>query len=130
MLGQKMDKKCTKYEELFISSDKNALLEHIKICPDCAAEHEKMKKVSGLIKEVSFSYRQRQKRLKTAILSIAASFLMIFLAFFAVQITTPESFVNETIAVISDGAYGVDYSYEQMGLPVDDYGLIAVDFGQ
>lgn len=55
---------------------------------------------------------------------------MIFLAFFAVQITTPESFVNETIAVISDGAYGVDYSYEQMGLPVDDYGLIAVDFGQ
>lgn len=64
MLGQKMDKKCTKYEELFISSDKNALLEHIKICPDCAAEHEKMKKVSGLIKEFFFHTDKGKRGLK------------------------------------------------------------------
>lgn len=122
--------KCTKYEELFVASDENALLEHIKICPDCAREHEKMRKVSGLIKEVSFSYRAQQKRVTASIVSIAASFFMVFLAFFAVQIATPNSFVNETIATVSNGAYGVDYSYEQMGLPVDEYGFIAVDFGQ
>lgn len=124
------EKKCGKYEELFISSDEAALLEHIKNCPECAEEHKRMQKVSNLVKEVSFIYKKRaQKRPKIVVFSMAASFLMIFLAFFAIQITTPSSFVNETIAYISDGAYGIEYSYEDMGLPVDEYGLIMVDTG-
>lgn len=116
-------KKCTKYEELFISDDENALMEHIKTCPDCKTEYENMQKVSGLIKEVSFVYR-RKKQTRTKILATAATFFVAFLAFFAIQFSNPTSYVNETIAYISDS----DYTYEQMGLPVDDYGFIMVDF--
>lgn len=126
------EKKCNKYEELFVSSDEKEFLEHIKNCPECAKEHERMQKVSNLIKEVSYIYknkRTKKKKSKVAVLSMAASFLMICAAFFAIQIMTPSSFVNETIASISNGAYSQEYSYEQMGLPVDEYGLIMVDLG-
>lgn len=120
----KMDKKCHKFKELFISEDENALLEHVKKCPDCCREYENMKKVSGLISEVSFNFIRQRRLKKAAAATVAASFLMIFSAFFAFQIMTPESFVNSTIAYIQ----GNDCTYEEMGLPVDDYGLIMVDF--
>ncbi len=82
-----------------------------------------MQKVSNLIKEVKPLYRKKRIARKN-IAAMAASFLMIFLAFFAMQILSPDSFINETIASIS----GSNYTYEQMGLPVDDFGLIMVDY--
>ncbi len=118
-----MDKKCKKFEELFISEDEKSFLAHIKECEECKAEYEKMQKVSNLIKEVKPLYRKKRIARKN-IAAMAASFLMIFLAFFAMQILSPDSFVNETIASIS----GSNYTYEQMGLPVDDFGLIMVDY--
>ncbi len=119
------NKKCGRYEELFIKEDETELLEHIKTCSECAAEYENMQKVSSLVKEVSFTFKKdlRKKRAKTKILSIAAVFFTACLAFFTIQFTNPDSYVNSTIAYIT----GRDFTYEQMGLPVDDYGLIMVD---
>lgn len=119
------NEKCNKYEELFVKEDETELLEHIKVCPDCAKEYENMQKVSNLVKEVSFAFRQdmKKKRLQTKITAIAATFFVSFLAFFAVQLFSPNSYVNDTIAYFT----GNDYTYEQMGLPVDDYGFIMVD---
>lgn len=120
-----MENKCNKFEELFVSDDTEALIKHIESCPDCKKEYENMQKVSGLIKEVSFAYKRR-KMTKKNVLSMAAAFFMVFLAFFAIQLSTPKSFVNETIASISEE----EFTYEQMGLPVDEYGLIMVDYGE
>ncbi len=119
-----MENKCNKFEELFIKANNAELLAHIEGCESCRAEYEKMLKVSNLISEVKPLYR-RKRRVQKNVFAMAASFLMIFLAFFAIQIYTPNSIVNETIASIS----GSDYTYEQMGLPVDEYGLIMVDYG-
>ena len=121
-----MKNKCNKYEELFVSDDTEALIKHIETCHDCKKEYENMQKVSGLIKEVSFVYKNKKKKPMRAVFTMAASFFMVFLAFFAIQLSTPESFVNETIASIS----GEEFTYEQMGLPVDEYGLIMVDYGE
>lgn len=115
--------KCDKFEKLFIQEDETLLLEHIKTCEDCRIEYEKMEKVSGLVKEVSFVYR-RQRQIKTNVLGFAASFLILFLSFFAIQFQNPDSFMNETVAYLTGG----EYTYEQMGLPVDDYGFIMVDY--
>lgn len=124
--GKNIQNKCEKFEELFILEDETPLLEHIKGCETCRCEYEKMKKVSGLVKEVSFEYRRKKAKnaQRARVLSMAASFLIVFLAFFALQIQNPDSIVNETIAQIQDGGY----TYEQMGLPVDDYGFIMVDY--
>ena len=35
-----MDNKCSKYEELFVSSDDEALEKHIAECDECKAEQE------------------------------------------------------------------------------------------
>jgi len=117
------EKKCTKYEELFVKEDETELLEHIKSCPYCRMEHENMKKVSALVKEVSFTFR-RQKALQKKMTALAASFFIAFLAFFVIEFQDPSSFVNGTIASLS----GNGITYEQMGLPVDEYGFIMVDF--
>jgi len=119
------NEKCGKFEELFIKEDETELLEHIKTCKECAVEYENMQKVSNLVKEVSFTFRKdlRKRHAKTKILSIAAVFFTACLTFFAIQFTNPNSYLNDTIAYIK----GYDYTYEQMGLPVDDYGLIMVD---
>ena len=123
-----MNEKCTKYEELFVKEDETELLEHIKVCPDCAKEYENMQKVSSLVKEVSFTFRRdmKKKRLQTKISAVAATFFVACLTLFAIQLSNPDSYVNETIAYMT----GNDYTYEQMGLPVDDYGFIMVDLGQ
>lgn len=113
--------KCTKYEELFIKEDESELIEHIKTCPQCQKEQERMEKVSAAIKEVSFIIR-RKRQLEKKIMTIAASFAIFALAFFSIQYNNQNSFINDVIASI-----GTDYTYEQMGLPVDDYGLIMVD---
>ena len=34
------EKKCTKFEELFIKEDESELLEHINNCPQCMAEYK------------------------------------------------------------------------------------------
>ena len=40
-----MKDKCSKYEGLFIFSDKETLLNHVNECEDCKLEHEKIQKV-------------------------------------------------------------------------------------
>ncbi len=95
---------------------------------DVTKEYENMQKVSNLVKEVSFSYRlnMKKKRLQKKITVIAATFFAAFLTFFTLQLVNPDSYVNETMAYLT----GDSYTYEQMGLPVDDYGFIMVDLDQ
>ena len=42
-----MENKCSKYEELFISSDSETLEKHIQECEECRKEHESQQKVSS-----------------------------------------------------------------------------------
>ena len=42
-----MDKKCSKYEGLFVFTDELTLQNHIAECEECRKEHEKMEKVFG-----------------------------------------------------------------------------------
>jgi len=113
-----MDNKCSKYEGLFIFSDEEALNKHIAECEECACEHNKMQKVSGLIGEVKFYYRAKNRRLKRLRAICAIMFLIFFSAFFCV--------------ISSDGdladalMYGDTLSAEEYGFPVDSYGLLMV----
>lgn len=119
-------KKCNDFEKYFTSDNEAEFKEHIKNCPDCKAELEKMEKVSSLIKEAIPLIRRREMRVRTRIMATAASFFVAFAAFFTIQFVNPNSFINETLAYLQYS----DYSYEQMGLPVDDMGFIMVDFDE
>ena len=114
-----MDKKCTKYEGLFVFSNEEALNKHLEECSDCKLEHEKMQKVSDLLSEVKFYYRSKKRR---AMKLKAVCALMMFM------------FFSATIGVVSNDSdladaliYGDTLSAEDLGFPVDSYGLLMVD---
>lgn len=114
-----MNNKCPKYEGLFIFSTEEELKKHIEECPDCKAEHEKMERVSQLIGETKFYYKSKNKRVRKLKAICALVMFMFFTATYGV--------------VVNDGdladslMYGDVLSAEDLGFPVDSYGLVMVD---
>jgi len=114
-----MDNKCTKYEGLFIFSDEETLQKHLEECEDCRAEQEKMDKVSSLLGEVKFYYRSKSKRVRKLKAICALVMFMFFTATFGV-VTNDGELADELM-------YGESLTAEDLGFPVDSYGLIMVD---
>ena len=114
-----MNDKCSKYEGLFIFSDENKLNEHINECEDCRKEHEKMQRISDLIQEVKPYYLNKKSRLRRMRAVAALLFIMLFSATFGVIYTNED---------LSDSLmYGETLTAEDLGFPVDSYGLLMVD---
>lgn len=116
-----MENKCSKYEGLFIFSDEETLQKHLEECPDCRAEHEKMQKVSDLIGETKFYYRAKSKRMRKLKAICALAMFMFFSATFGV--VTNDGDLADALM------YGDSLSAEDLGFPVDSYGLLMVDDG-
>ena len=114
-----MDNKCSKYEGLFIFSDEDTLKKHLKDCPDCKAEHEKMQKVSELISETKFYYRSKANRVRKLKAVCALALFLFFSGTFGV--------INNSEDLAEALMFGDTLSAEELGFPVDSYGLLMVD---
>lgn len=114
-----MDNKCSKYEGMFVFSDEEAFQKHLEECSDCRAEHEKMQKVSELIGETKFYYRNKAKKIRKIKAVCCAICLIFFSATFGVA-TNDSDLVDALM-------YGETLSAEDLGFPVDSYGLLMVD---
>lgn len=114
-----MDNKCTKYEGLFIFSDEETLNKHLAECEDCRHENEKMQKVSDLLSEVKFYYSAKQQKIRKLKSICAVLFLMLFSTTYC-AISMDNNFTDTLV-------YGHELSAEDLGFPVDSYGLIMVD---
>ena len=115
-----MDNKCTKYEGLFVFSNEETFNKHLAECEDCRAEHEKMQKVSDLLGEVKFYYKAKSKRIMKLRAVCALAMIMFFSATFG--------YVSVVDTDLADALmYGDALSAEDLGFPVDSYGLIMVD---
>ncbi len=114
-----MENKCSKYEGLFIFSNGEEFEEHLKDCQDCREEHEKMQRVSDLIQEVRPYYLKKKSKLRKLRAVAALLFIMLFSATFGVIYTNED---------LSDSLmYGETLTAEDLGFPVDSYGLLMVD---
>jgi hypothetical protein len=114
-----MKDKCTKYEGLFTFSDEETLKQHVENCEDRKKEQALMNRVSELIKEVKPYYISKRK--DTAKKKLAC-------AMFAVLIcTTTIGVVNFNTDISDIIKYGNTLSAEDLGLPVDEYGLLMVE---
>lgn len=114
-----MKEKCTKFEALFTFSDEATLNEHIKNCPECRAEYEKMQKVSELIYEVK-PYFLREKRNYLKLKAVCAISAMILC-------TATLGVINFNTDISDTIKYGSSLSADDLGLPVDSYGLLMVE---
>ena len=114
-----MDNKCSKYESLFIFSDEETLNKHIQECEECREEHEKMQKVSALLDEVKFYYHAKNKK-KPKLRAVCAIMFLLFS-------TCTFGFVAGNDDLMDTLRYGETLSAEDLGFPVDSYGLLMVD---
>ena len=114
-----MKDKCTKYEALFTFRTEEELNEHIQECEDCRLEHEKMQKVSSLLQEVKPYFKERRKNL--AKIKIACALFTLMFSGTTLGVINFNTDVSDTLK------YGTTLSSEDLGLPVDSYGLIAVE---
>ena len=114
-----MENKCSKYEGLFVFSDEETLNNHLQECADCRVEHEKMQKVSDLLGEVKFHYRLQAKKVR----KIKA----VCLALCLICLTTSFGVVSNDADFVDTLMYGESLSAEDLGFPVDSYGLLMVD---
>lgn len=112
-----MNKKCNKFESLFIFSDEQTLQEHIKNCPECREEYERINKVSDLIKEVKDEY----KKPRFVALKVACILFLFIIGGVSIQTLDLQYGFLDTVK------YGSPLTIEELGLPTDDYGLIQVD---
>ena len=115
-----MNNKCNKYEGLFIFSDNNTLQKHINDCEDCKCEHEKMQKVSDLINEVKPYFINKKKNTLRKLRAVAAMLLIVFFSATFGVIYSNEDLTDSLM-------YGESLTAEDLGFPVDSYGLLMVD---
>lgn len=112
-----MNKKCEKFESLFIFSDEETLKNHVAECDDCKAELEKMEKISDLIKEVRPHYKKNRFD-AVRVACVLFAFVISGLTF---------KVVDANYNLIDTVMYGSELSAEEIGFMTDDYGLIMVD---
>lgn len=114
-----MKEKCTKYEALFTFRSNEELEQHIQECENCKLEHEKMLKVSELLKEVKPYYKEKRKNL--AKIKVACALFLLMTSGTTLGLINYNTDISDTIK------YGTTLSAEDLGLPVDTYGLITVE---
>lgn len=113
-----MENKCSKYEGLFIFTDEETLAKHLQECEECRKEQKKMDRVSDLIEEVKDHYRSKSR--KKPILKIACAFMLLLFSTASISVIENYDKMVDTIE------YGDTLSAEELGFPVDSYGLIVV----
>ena len=114
-----MDKKCTKYEGLFTFANKEDFENHLANCQDCRQEHQKMEKISSLIQEVKPYYKKRRRNKTFA--KVAFTLLLLFFC------GTTFTFMNFNTDLTDTLKYGSALDAQDLGFPVDSYGLITVE---
>ncbi|MBE7711394.1 MAG: hypothetical protein E7Z92_04560 [Cyanobacteria bacterium SIG31] len=114
-----MENKCSKYEGLFVFSDEETLQKHLEECEECRREHQKMQKVSELLGEVKFHYRLQAKKVR----KVKAVCVALCLIFFSTSLGV---MTNDT-DLVDALMYGETLTAEDLGFPVDSYGLLVVD---
>lgn len=114
-----MKEKCTKFEAYFTFSDEETLLKHIENCPDCRAEYERMQKVSSLIQEAKPYFIEKRRNFAKVKMACAVFAMCLFATTFGI--------VNFNTDISDTIKYGSVLSAEDLGLPVDSYGLLMVE---
>ncbi len=114
-----MKEKCTKYESIYTFRSEEELQQHLLECEDCRIEHEKMLRVSELIKEVKPYFREKRRNI--AKVKVACALFMLMVSSTTLGIINFNTDISDTLK------YGSTLSAEDLGLPVDSYGLIYIE---
>lgn len=113
-----MDNKCDKFEAMFVFASEEDFQKHLSECADCREEYSKADKLSSLIKEAAPLYLAKERNTKFKKIMSCCVFL-----FFAVA-----SIIGLGVNTYRQGDVGYSETsvIYDLGLPVDDYGLLKI----
>ena len=110
---------CNGYEAMFTFLSDEDFNAHLEVCEECAKEHERMQKVSALIQEAKPYIKRKRKTAR--VLVIAAAFFMAVFTTLGVPLCMVGVDVYDNMVTQN----AVDN--QDMGLPVDEYGLLYIE---
>ena len=113
-----MEHNCQKYKALFLFANEEDFYSHLCDCNDCSEEQSKMNRVSSLIKEIAPIYLEKQKKSRYKKIVSCCAILI-----FGLASIVGFELINQNIDTAS---YQVHSIVSDMGLPVDDYGLLQI----
>ena len=116
-----MNNKCSKYEELFSNYSEEAFKKHIQECEECKKEYEEQSKVSDLLDEVKLYYYSKRKKHVNRLRAACA------IVFMTLSLASISSIALNNDDLLDTLKYGDTLSAEELGFPVDSYGLLMVD---
>ena len=114
-----MTEKCNKYEAIFTFGNEEMMKNHLQNCSECQKEQEQMDKVSMLLKEVKPYYVQKKKRY--AKLKMACAVFALLFSGTVLGVVNLNTDLSDMIK------YGTTLSADDLGFPVDSYGLLMVE---
>lgn len=114
-----MKNECEKFEGLFIFADDETFNEHIMACDVCRKKYEKMKKISSLLQEVKPQFKKKIVVHK----SVMTACVMFLILLCGVSFNV----LDQKYSIVDTIKYGQAVSIEDMGFPVDSYGLLMVE---
>ena len=120
-----MNKKCDKFESIFIFRETDEFMAHLDCCEECSEKYSEMIKIENLVKIAKpVYYKGKNKQKIFAFNKIAASFAFLvclsfvsgnYSEFYSLQHTLKHSEVSQ---------YVDNSIFNQMKLPTDEYGLL------
>lgn len=117
-----MKNKCSKYEELFVQNASAEEIEkHILECEECRKEYEVQNNVSSLLDEVKMYYYSKRKKQVARLRAACAVMFMVF------SLASVGGYALTDDDIMDTLKYGDTLSAEDLGFPVDSYGLLMVD---
>ena len=113
------NKNCNGYESMYTFLSDEDFQKHLAECEECAAEHERMQRVSALIQEAKPYIKNQQRRRSIALKAACASFVL-FCSMACFQLFMTTGLYDEVV-------YNNSPTIEEMGLPVDEYGFLMIN---
>ena len=105
---------------MFVFGGEDDLMAHLETCEDCKLEKEKFDNISKLIQKAKPFYKKEKAKKLLQIKAACALFLTVLCA-------TTFSILNYDNNLVENIKYGQTLCAEDLGFPVDSYGLIMVD---
>ena len=113
------NKNCNGYESMYTFLSDEDFQKHLAECEECAAEHERMQRVSALIQEAKPYIKNQQRKRSIALKAACASFVL-FCSMACFQLFMTTGLYDEVV-------YNNSPTIEEMGLPVDEYGFLMIN---
>ena len=120
-----MNKKCGRYESIFIFRETDEFMVHLNSCEECREKHSEMMEIENLVKRAKPAYYRSKNQQKIfAFNKVIAGFAFIVCLSFVSGNYSEFASLQKTLKHSEVSEYINNSIFNQMNLPTDEFGLL------